>query len=115
MELDTGMRWVTLKTFISMLPAHLTGKFKTIINDIQNERQFSTFDFRQIDIRPVISFNGNGLRPSKLATYTSKFLDFNNEKLLVEEDIQIYPRPRKSRGVMGGKKSDNFVVIKNGI
>jgi hypothetical protein len=100
---------------IWMLRADLTEKFKSVINEIQNERQFSSFDFRHIDIRPIISFNGNGLRPSKLATYTSKFLDFNNEKLLVEEDIQIYPRPRKSRSVMGGKKSDNSVVIKNGI
>jgi hypothetical protein len=100
---------------IWMLPADLTEKFKTVFNDIQNEKQFSTFDFRQIDIRPISSFNGNGLRPSKLATYTSKFLDFNNEKLLVEEDIQIYPRPRNSHSVMGGKKTDNLVVIKNGI
>jgi hypothetical protein len=79
---------------IWMLPSDLTEKFTSAIEEIQTEWEFSKFDFRQIDVRPMWSFVSDGLRPSVLSSYTSKFLDFNNEKLQVEEDIQIFPRSK---------------------
>jgi hypothetical protein len=75
---------------IWMLPSDLTEKFKTAINEIE----LSKFDFREINIQPLWGFDSNKQRPSRLATYTSKFLDFNNDKLQVEEDIMIFPREK---------------------
>ncbi len=79
---------------IWILPRDLTESFKTAVNEIQTEWEFSKFDFRQIDIQPISNLSNDKIRPSKLTNYTSKFLRFNNENLQVEEDIMIFPREK---------------------
>ncbi|MRG54578.1 hypothetical protein GF108_03140 [Phyllobacterium sp. SYP-B3895] len=92
---------------IWMLPADLTEKFKSAINEIQIEWEFTKFDLRDIDIQPMTSFVTDRLRPSVLSSYTSKFLDFNNEKLQVAEDIQIFPRSKESHKIADARKFEN--------
>lgn len=80
---------------IWMIPSDLTEKFKTALKEID----LSRFDFRQIDVQPITSLKNNGSKPSKLSSYTGKFLGFNNQNLEVGEDIMILPRCLNSANI----------------
>ncbi|QCJ00073.1 hypothetical protein [Agrobacterium larrymoorei] len=60
-------------------------KFATI--DIQT----CDYDFSDVDVRDFTNYMASVGRPSKIASYTSKFLGFNAMDMLIGEDFVIYP------------------------
>lgn len=49
------------------------------------------FDFRDVHIERITSYDPSADTPSKIATYTAKFIPFNTHKLDITSDIRILP------------------------
>ncbi|MEN5104591.1 hypothetical protein [Brucella anthropi] len=56
------------------------------------ERDISeNFDFRDVHIERITSYDPTADAPSKIATYTAKFIPFNTHELDIASDIRILP------------------------
>lgn len=61
------------------------------------ERDISeNFDFRDVHIERITSYDPTADAPSKIATYTAKFIPFNTRKLEISSDIRILPEYNSS-------------------
>lgn len=50
------------------------------------------YDFSHVDVRDLTSYATSVGNPSKIASYTSKFLGFNAMDMLIGDDFLIYPK-----------------------
>lgn len=61
------------------------------ISGILESDTFGKFDFRDVHIERITSYDATADAPSKIATYTAKFIPFNTRKLDVASDIRMLP------------------------
>ncbi len=63
---------------------------KSILNTVESDT-YNNFDFRDIHIDRITSYDPSVNAPSKIATYTAKFIPFNTHELDITSDIRILP------------------------
>ncbi len=61
------------------------------ISNILKSDVSDNFDFRDVHIERITSYNPTADSPSKIATYTAKFIPFNTNKMDIASDIRILP------------------------
>lgn len=63
---------------------------QSISNIIKSDTS-DNFDFREVHIERITSYDPTADSPSKIATYTAKFIPFNTKKMDIASDIRILP------------------------
>lgn len=63
---------------------------QSISNIIKSDTS-ENFDFRDVHIERITSYDPTADAPSKIATYTAKFIPFNTHGLEISSDIRILP------------------------
>lgn len=61
------------------------------ISNILKSDTSENFDFRDVHIERITSYDPTADVPSKIATYTAKFIPFNTHELDIASDIRILP------------------------
>lgn len=61
------------------------------ISSILERDTSENFDFREVHIERITSYDPTGDSPSRIATYTAKFIPFNTHELDIASDIRILP------------------------
>jgi len=61
------------------------------ISNILKSDVSENFDFRDVHIERITSYDPTADSPSKIATYTAKFIPFNTNKMDIASDIRILP------------------------
>lgn len=61
------------------------------ISNILKSDTSDNFDFRDVHIERITSYEPTADAPSKIATYTAKFIPFNTHGLEISSDIRILP------------------------
>lgn len=61
------------------------------ISSILESDTSRNFDFRDVHTERITSYNPSADTPSRIATYTAKFIPFNTHKLDIASDIRILP------------------------
>lgn len=61
------------------------------ISNILKSDTSDNFDFRDVHIERITSYDPTAEAPSKIATYTAKFVPFNAHELDIASDIRILP------------------------
>lgn len=61
------------------------------ISNILKSDTSENFDFRDVHIERITSYDPTADAPSKIATYTAKFIPFNTHEPHIESDIRILP------------------------
>lgn len=65
--------------------------FGQSISSILESDTSENFDFRDVHIERIASYDHTDDAPSKIATYTAKFIPFNTHELDISSDIRILP------------------------
>lgn len=63
---------------------------KSISNILESDTS-ENFDFRDVHIERITSYDPTADAPSRIATYTAKFIPFNTRKIEISSDIRILP------------------------
>lgn len=69
---------------------NITKDISILIDSIITEKS-NMFDFRDVHISKITSFDRTDDNPSTLASYTAKFIPFNTNDLNLSEDIRVLP------------------------
>lgn len=65
--------------------------FRKAMQQIMDDPRMDVNDIDKIDIRDVYAMEPEGKKDTRLVSYTAKFLGQNATKLLVGQDLAIYP------------------------
>lgn len=76
---------------IWMLNPDIIIDLKQSIFDILESDTSNNFDFRDVHIDRITSYDPSVNAPSEIATYTAKFIPFNTHELDISSDIRILP------------------------
>lgn len=63
---------------------------KSISNVLESDTS-ENFDFRDVHIERITSYDPTADNPSRIATYTAKFIPFNTRKTEISSDIRMLP------------------------
>lgn len=76
---------------IWILNPDISIDLKKSISNILESDTSENFDFRDVHIERITSYDHTDDSPSKIATYTAKFIPFNTHELDISSDIRILP------------------------
>ncbi|UVC08989.1 hypothetical protein IHQ71_28415 [Rhizobium sp. TH2] len=69
--------------------------FISFINHVREDARFGGFGFKDIDIKPIISFKQSVGDQSVLGSYCPKFLGRNTDQMVYADDFRVYPVHRR--------------------